>query len=47
LPLSGNSPFLLAAIKSYDGELPRLHGAVCDDRAEAISRRHADGEALA
>ena len=31
-------------IKSYDGELPRLHRAVCDDCAEAISRRRADGE---
>jgi hypothetical protein len=31
-------------IKSYDGELPRLHGAVCDDCAEAISRRRADWE---
>jgi hypothetical protein len=30
-------------IKSYDGELPRLQGAaVCDDCAEAISRRRAD-----
>ena len=31
-------------IKSYDDELPRLHGAVCDDCAEAISRRRVDGE---
>jgi hypothetical protein len=31
-------------IKSYDDELPRLHGAVCDDCAEAIFRRRADGE---
>jgi hypothetical protein len=31
-------------IKSYDDELPRLHGAVCDDCAEAISRRRAVGE---
>jgi hypothetical protein len=29
---------------SYDGELPRLHGAVCDACAEAISRRRADWE---
>jgi hypothetical protein len=29
---------------SYDGELPRLYGAVCDDCAEAISRRRADWE---
>ena len=29
-------------LKSYDGELPRLQGAVCDDCAEAISRRRAD-----
>jgi hypothetical protein len=26
---------------SYDRELPRLHGAVCDACAEAISRRRA------
>jgi hypothetical protein len=26
-------------ISSYDRELPRLHGAVCDACAEAISRR--------
>jgi hypothetical protein len=26
-------------IKSYDDELPRLDGAVCDDCAGAISRR--------
>jgi hypothetical protein len=26
---------------SYDGELPRLHVAVCDACAEAISRRRA------
>ena len=31
-------------LKSYDDELPRLHGAVCDDCAEAISRRRADRE---
>jgi hypothetical protein len=31
-------------IKSYDGELPRLRGAVCDDCAEAISRRRAEWE---
>jgi hypothetical protein len=29
-------------IKSYDDELPRLHGAVCDDCTEAISRRRLD-----
>ncbi len=29
-------------IKSYDGRLPRFHGAVCDDCAEAIARRRAD-----
>ena len=33
-------------INSYDGELPRLHGAVCDDCAEAISRRRT-GEQVA
>ena len=31
-------------INSYDGELPRLHGAVCDDCAEAISRRRTCGQ---
>jgi hypothetical protein len=31
-------------ISSYDGELPRLHGAVCDACTEAISRRRADRE---
>jgi hypothetical protein len=31
-------------INSYDGELPRLHGAVCDGCAEAISRRRAGGQ---
>jgi phosphohistidine phosphatase SixA len=30
--------------RSYDDELPRLDRAVCDDCAEAISRRRADGE---
>ena len=29
-------------INSYDDELPRLHGAVCHDCLEAISRRRAD-----
>jgi hypothetical protein len=28
-------------IRSYDGELPRLHGAVCGTCTEAISRRRA------
>jgi hypothetical protein len=31
-------------IKSYDDGVPRLHGAVCDDCAETISRRRADRE---
>ena len=31
-------------ISSYDDELPRLHGAVCDDCDEAISRRRAHGQ---
>jgi hypothetical protein len=31
-------------IKSYDSELPRLRGTVCNDCAEAISRRRADRE---
>ena len=31
-------------IKSYDHDLPQLHSAVCDDCAEAISRRRADWE---
>jgi hypothetical protein len=26
-------------IKSYDDQLPRLHGAVCSDCAETIARR--------
>jgi hypothetical protein len=35
-------------IRSYDGDLPRLHGAVCDACSEAISRRRAAAqEALA
>ena len=29
---------------SYDDELPRLHGAVCNDCVEAISRRRADAQ---
>jgi hypothetical protein len=29
-------------IKSYDGELPRLHGSGYDDCAEAISHRRTD-----
>lgn len=29
-------------IKSYEYELPRLNGAVCDDCAETIFRRRAD-----
>jgi hypothetical protein len=28
-------------IKSYDDQLPRLHGAVCSDCADAIARRRA------
>jgi hypothetical protein len=33
---------------SYEGELPRLRGAVCDDCANEIFRRRADsGDALA
>jgi hypothetical protein len=31
-------------IKSYDDELPRLRGAVCDACAEAIARRRAHWE---
>jgi hypothetical protein len=27
--------------RSYDGDLPQLHGAVCDACAEAIARRRA------
>jgi hypothetical protein len=35
-------------IRSYDDELPRLHNAVCEDCAEAISRSRVDAhEALA
>jgi hypothetical protein len=36
-------------IKSYDDELPRLHGAVCDACAESISRhrRTAGQDAMA
>ena len=30
-------------ISSYDDELPRLHGGLCDDCVEAISRRRAYG----
>ncbi len=30
--------------KSYDDQLPRLRGAVCNDCAEAIFRRRADWE---
>ena len=29
-------------IKSYDDDLPRLRGAVCNDCAELIVRRRAD-----
>ena len=29
---------------SYNGELPRLRGAVCDDCAKAIFRRRAESE---
>jgi hypothetical protein len=29
---------------SYEGELPRLLGAVCDDCAKAIFRRRAESE---
>jgi hypothetical protein len=29
---------------SYDDELPRLRGAVCDDCAKLISRRRMDSE---
>ena len=35
---------IIRDIKSYDEDLPRLRGAVCDDCAEAISRRRADWE---
>jgi hypothetical protein len=35
---------IIRDIKSYDHELPRLRGAVCDDCAEAISRGRADWE---
>jgi hypothetical protein len=38
---------VIREIKSYDDELPRLHGALCTDCAEAISRRRVDEEALA
>jgi hypothetical protein len=31
-------------VKSYEGELPRIHSAVCDDCAESIFRRRADWE---
>jgi hypothetical protein len=31
-------------ISSYDRELPRLHGAVCEACAETISRRRASGQ---
>jgi hypothetical protein len=39
-----NAEHVIRDLKSYDDELPRLHGAVCDDCAEAISRRRADGQ---
>ena len=35
---------VISDIKSYDGELPRFHGAVCDDCADAIFRRRAEWE---
>ena len=38
---------VIREIKSYDDELPRLRAAVCDDCAEAISRRRTGEEALA
>lgn len=31
-------------VKSYDDELPPLHGTICNDCVEATSRRRADGE---
>ncbi len=34
---------VIRATTSYDDELPRLHGAVCDDCAKAISHRRVDG----
>jgi len=35
-------------VKSYEHELPRLRGAICDSCAETISHRRADGvDALA
>ena len=34
---------VIRELNSYDGELPRLHGAVCDDCDEAISLRRAHG----
>jgi hypothetical protein len=35
---------IIRDIKSYDDELPRLRGAICDDCAEAISLRRAEWE---
>jgi hypothetical protein len=36
---------IIRDIKTYDDELPRLRGAVCDDcAAAAISRRRVDWE---
>jgi hypothetical protein len=34
-----DAEYVIRDIKSYDDELPRLHGAVCDACADAISRR--------
>jgi hypothetical protein len=30
--------------RTYDDELPRLHGAICEDCAEAIARRRATAQ---
>jgi hypothetical protein len=37
---------VIREVSSYDGALPRLHGAICDDCAEEISRRRADPQEL-
>ena len=39
-----DSERVIEDIKSYDGELPRLLDAVCDDCNEAISLRRAQGQ---
>lgn len=35
---------VIREISSYDDELPRFDGAICDDCIEAISRRRGDAQ---